>query len=420
MNFRDWFRGRPSRGQGFPVASGSPFPGRSKPADILTDIADVRLPSAKSEPEVHPFPSSIGGTWLAEETAARGQAQKSLFAAEAETEGRGHLQKGAAATVPAGVVRGQLAEARAKTAQAHKTAVATTQVLAPHITTGPHTARLMFWAKCLLILGEMAGITSASINLGDVPALALILALAVAVSGVIGGYAGGELKKTVLAARRATAPDRLPEVLWPFAHLFLNQDAQGHTKRHNSRFLIGLAVLLLLAISVGVGTLRTAVQGSAAGQTFFLFAFAVAAASWWVSYLATDDIADLIRSAEKAANDAARAERRLASDPVIATVAVSEVTTGSLGREMDSRGQAAVSSLMAAQYRAYTFNPGVVGAGPAADTPTTPAEDRSVGSRPRAAFTPPGTMPLFLPPQPDDALAFADESQAHRNGVMGR
>jgi len=202
------------------------------PSDRSAEIAGLQLavpplaPPGESaavflQPVAVSMPRELDHPWLADEVTGHRDTQQHLFDAKGQQAARKPAVTAAASKVPAQTAVDRLAAAGAVAAAKQQTAEATRAALTPFVTRPVDGTKVYWLRKGLLLVGDITGITAMSILLGEVTSLALLLAIAVGVAAIIGGLAGGEVKKAKLAAQRAIPADRLPEQLQPWRHLFV-------------------------------------------------------------------------------------------------------------------------------------------------------------------------------------------------------
>ena len=216
-------------------------------------------------------------------------------------------------------------------------------------------------AKCAFLLGDLAGISSAALWLGEPWELAVLLAASAATATVVAGLPGSELRLLRDTARRQKQTDELQVHERPFAHLFAGRDRGMGIVR--LALGTGLAVGALIACSIG--TLRGFVDDPVVGVIFGTLAFAVALASGITSYMQTDDIADLIDHAEHAFDNAQRRHKQLAGDSSIEQHHEAIAEAASLVELHTKQGNAALARVRSLMFRVMRNNPGVFGHGEA-------------------------------------------------------
>lgn len=154
----------------------------------------------------------------------------------------------------------------------------------------PPEAKVWYLVRVAVLFGgDVAAVAGAAIMLGEIPGLAITLALAVGMAPITGGLAGAEAKRIRLARERQLRSDDIPAHLEPWRHLF-GGVASG---RRPVLGMLIVSVLIVAAVATGVVALRTSLDGVLSGVAFGAFALAVSLASVWNSWVYADDIADI-------------------------------------------------------------------------------------------------------------------------------
>jgi hypothetical protein len=240
-------------------------------------------------------------------------------------------------------------------------AEAARQALSPYLVRPPGAKTWYLVRMLALFGGDVAAVTGACVLLGEIPALAATLALSTGAAAVIGGLAGGEVKRLRLARERQTSADELPEHLRPWQQLFSGaQDGQGVVK-----IMALVTVLILLSLGVGVVALRWSLDGLLAGVAFGTFSLAIGLASLWNSYDYADDVADILDAADKACHKAAGQYRKAAASPPLARYLTATTAAASIQAEQAARGKAAGHRIRASLFAVLIRHPHIVGHGEA-------------------------------------------------------
>jgi hypothetical protein len=226
----------------------------------------------------------------------------------------------------------------------------------------------------LLLIGDIAAVTGACVLLGEIPALALTLAVSTGMAAVTAGLAGGEAKRVLLTAQRqwpvagkvetaGRLPGRsggLPDSLVPWRHLFIGVKVG----RGVVRLMVLMTLLIVASLTVGVVALRWSLDGTLAGVAFGGFALAVSLASLWNSYVYADDVADILAAADKAYVRAERGLVMAARDGALSRFERAVARAASLQAEQSARGLAAAHHVQATVQGVLVRHPSVVGHGP--------------------------------------------------------
>jgi len=241
--------------------------------------------------------------------------------------------------------------------------VATRGALATFRRRPPKAKGWHYAAKAALIGGDLAGIATAAMWMGEIPLIAVVMAISAATATVAAGLSGTEVRHVRDRARLARPTDDLPDTLKPFVHLFSAPDAGWPYVKS----LLCVSAAVAACIAVAIGALRMAIEEPIVGLVFGGIAAAIAAASWMESFMYGDAAADLIDNADADYQREIARHQRLsqAGDWKRREESLKEVD--SITREHTQRGVAAAHHLRALKARVLRGNPGVAGHGPAAE-----------------------------------------------------
>lgn len=338
-------------------ASGFTSPGDSAEAWIREADA-VSLPRL-DEVAGHARPSGVGISYAEHEYAALADEQELLWPAEGERASRQAKVRAQGLNRAATATEYLLTELEHDVRQARADYQHAARTLTPHVRREPG-AKLRYW-PCWLVLwfGDTAGVWSAAIVNGDIPAAAFGQALAAGLAAACAGLVGMELKHVRMTRARRRDPESLTEDESAYRHLFVAGDGGlGITK------FVGLLSLVVMALlAVGIFSLRSGIEGSVSGLTFGLLAAATALGSALLGYSAADDVADLLTAMAKRVRKAERQYLRLANSPVLKAKASAEEAARSIHAEHELRGQAAVKRVESLSWRVQRRNPQVFGHG---------------------------------------------------------
>ena len=233
---------------------------------------------------------------------------------------------------------------------------------------GPYTSRkarssVGYIVRVLLLLcGDIAGLGGAAITYGEVPVLALIQATSAGVATVTAGMVGGQFRAKQLLAERQLDGDQLPEELAPYRGVLARP--AGAAKFVMAPTIV--ALVIALAIAVGIFALRASVEGQTSGFVFGGIAVGIAGASWINSYLHGDPVADKIERARH------EYQRELIHHGLLTRAwrlpgAERALEKARLTRqEYAERGEAAAAKVEALKFEALQQNPDIAGHGTAA------------------------------------------------------
>jgi hypothetical protein len=317
-------------------------------------------------------PTHIGALYVESEYAELEAEQPPLFEA-AGIEAAREAQVTAAALRPAAAGDERLTSGHLPVLEeAERRMVATRNGLASFRRRPPKAKLWHYATKAAFLGGDLAGIATAAIWLGEDPSIAVIMAASAATATVTAGLSGAEVRHLRDRARLVRPEAELTDAQRPFAHLFTAPDTGGRYVKQ----LVAVSAAVGGCIAVAVGALRMAIEDPLVGVVFGGIAAAIAAASWIESYMYADASADLIDNADADYERELARHQRLAGavDWTRRESALAEVD--SLTAEHTKRGIAAATHLRALRARILRNNPGVAGHGPG-------AEPTGVGQTPR-------------------------------------
>ncbi|WP_415137464.1 hypothetical protein [Microbacterium sp.] len=323
------------------------------------EVALQRIDEAAAVPR----PSSIGSTYLELEREELELEQPEQFTALGIETARPLRAEAAGLALAAEAGRRLLDGHLPILTAAEERLVATTVVLSPHRRRAPKAKRWHYLAKTAFLCGDLAGVASAAIWLGEYPEIAVVMAIAAAAATVTAGLSGAEVRDLRARERRARPLDTLTEQERPFAPLFTAPD----TGWPFVKALLWVSGAVASMIAVSVFALRASIEDPLAGAVFGGIAMAVAAASWIESYMYADEAADLIETAEADYARALARHQQLAGASAWRHRETVLAEAESVTAEHDHRGEAARRHLRALRFGVLRRNPQVVGHGPAAE-----------------------------------------------------
>lgn len=330
-----------------------------KTVDAWTREADaVSLPRL-DEVGGHPRPTSFGVTYVEKEYETLADEQELSWPAEGEHAARRHQVQARGLDIAVATTKVLMAETEKEVKAAHTAYQHAAQVLIPYVRREPFT-KLRYWLCWpLLILCDMAGVWSAAVVLGDIPAIAFWQALGSGLAAGCAGLVGSELKDLRLARARRLDPDSLSSDELRYRRLFTGTDGGiGIVK------LIALLSLMVVGfITVGIFALRSEIEGDMSGLTFSLLAAATAIGSGLLGYSAADEVADLLDTAAKRVRRAEKRYRALAGSKPPKTQAEAVEAARSIQAEYKLRGEAAAKRVESLGWRVQRLNPQVLGHG---------------------------------------------------------
>lgn len=322
-------------------------------------------------------PASIGTTYAELENEALEDEQPEAFEAAGIEASRARSVEaaglGLSATAAAQILDGHTSILEASQQRLLDTFAA----LAPFRRRPVKTTRWHYAAKGAFLLGDVAGIASAAIMLGEIPGIALVMAISAAAATVAAGLSGTEVRDVRSRARRASAAGGLSEQQMPFAHLFkAPDDGWPYVKA-----LCWVSMSVAATIACAIFALRASVDDPLVGAVFGGIAAAIAAASWIESYMYADEAADLITHAEADYQRELDRHQTLAGSAAWKGREEALTEADSLIREYAQRGEAARHHLRSLRYGILRRNPQVVGHGPAAEATATHVTTRRGGAK---------------------------------------
>jgi hypothetical protein len=334
-------------------------PSPPQPVDMWTAEADATALPMVKEAHAQPRPSTIGIAYVQDEKQAQAKEQQHLWSAEGEHTARHHEARAKGMLVATSAVEVVLAETEKAVKAAHADHQHAAKVLSPLVRREPG-AKWRYWICWpLLVLADTAGVWSAAVVLGDIPAIAFWQALGSGLAAGCAGLVGSELKDMRLAAARQRDPESLSEDERRYERLFSGSDRGTRVVK-----LVGtLSLLVVGLIAIGIFALRSSIESGLSGLTFGLLAAATAVASGLLGYAAADEVADLLATAEKRVRRAENRYLRLASSQGPKLLAESEEMARSIRAEYEQRGQAAQRRVESLSWRVLWRNAHIFGHG---------------------------------------------------------
>lgn len=322
-------------------------------ADILSEMTAVEVTDQ--------FDAVALGN-QADEVAAE---QADLYTAAGTTAARAAVTSAAQCQVPARTSESHVDHAAGLVDAAAAYAADARRALSPFVQRAPSTKVFYWMVLAVLAGGDMAAASGAYIMLGEIPAVAIMLAAATGMAAVIGGKAGADAKHDRLARQRQQRPDSLADHVQPWEHLFRGTDAGKKTVR----LMAAVSGAIIVALTGGIWALRSTLDGAMAGVAFGLAALAISLGSVVNSYVYADDIADIIDAADKAVVKTARLQSRFAAAGTIARWRGALALAGSYPNENNALGSGAGHRVQAARWSVLARTPGLAAAsvGPSTD-----------------------------------------------------
>jgi hypothetical protein len=350
-----------------------PLAGASAADSLAEQIALQRVDEAGATPQ----PNSVAKLWVGQEYDELRAEQQSLHDAVGVEQSREATVEAAGLAPTASADQWLLEGQRAVVETVKATYATVLTVLIPYRRRPPKVKRWHLLAKAAFLVGDIAGIATAAIWLGEIPAIAVIMALSAAAATVTAGLSGSEVRDVRDCIRRAVLLPDLPEALLVYRHLFEAPDrAWPYVKA-----LLWVSVSVTGTIACAIFALRASIEDPLVGLVFGGIAAAIAAASWIESFCYADAVGDFIDNAE--ADYAREAERhqRLAGSAALQRHGEALATATSIQAEQTHRGTAAGHHMQALLYGILRRNPQTAGNGPASEPPTIGQTTRRGGTK---------------------------------------
>ncbi|SIS17820.1 hypothetical protein [Microbacterium sp. RURRCA19A] len=350
-----------------------PLAGASAADALAEQIALQRVDEAGATPQ----PNSVAKLWVSPEYDELTSEQHDLFEALGVEQSRQATIEAAglalAATADQWLVEGQ----RVVVETVKATYVTVLAVLTPYRRRPPIAKRWHLLAKAAFLVGDIAGIATAAIWLGEIPAIAVIMALSAAAATVTAGLSGSEVRDVRDCIRRAVLLPDLPDALLPYRHLFeAPERAWPYVKA-----LLWVSVSVAATVACAIFALRASIEDPLVGLVFGGIAAAIAAASWIESFCYADAVADLIDNADADYTREVAKHQELAASAALQRHNEALATATSIQAEQSHRGDAAGHHMQALLYGILRRNPQTAGNGPAAEPTTIGQTTRRGGTK---------------------------------------
>ena len=309
-----------------------------------------------------PRPTSVETFYVEEEIAYRSEQQVIQWQADGVVAGRPAATQVGGLTPFVEDLEQRIEHQRNAVESARSDLDATTKGLAHHVRRPVGAAKLFYARLAALLLGDIAGVASASINFGVIPWMAVLQAVAIGAAATTAGLAGQEWKDLQRARDLERGQDELTEAELPYTQLFTGPKAS----EAYARIGIWVAASVLLLIFGGVFAVQSASDGLAAGVLFGCLGGAIGLASAVNYWVYTDHVADLIDHASAALTSAEGTLDELSNHRARAEHGQAAAELASIEKEHVLRGEAARLHMLALGKRVMRNNTGVVGHGHAA------------------------------------------------------
>jgi hypothetical protein len=327
-------------------------------AEWVREADAVSLPRL-DQVGAQPRPSGVGTSYVEQEYQALADEQELSWPATGEQEARPHQVGARGLDGRAAGTETLLTHQETEVREARADYQHAARVLAPYVRREPG-AKLRYWlAWVVLVLGDTSGVWSAAVTNGDVVYIAFGIALAAGLAAGCAGLVGAELKYIRMARTRQRDPESLSQDEQRYQRLFVGKDLGLSIVKLVGLF--SLAVTLLLAVAIY--TLRTGIEGSAAGLTYGLLSAVTAIGSGLLSYSAADEVADHIAACVKRIRLADKYYLKLAGSGATRRRARADETARSIHQEHQLRAQAAGKRVESLSWRVQRRNPQVYGHG---------------------------------------------------------
>lgn len=325
---------------------------------IIDDLDSIGLQRVDEAAAV-PRPGSVQTFYVEEEIDYRASEQVLQWQAEGLAAARPADEEIGGLTPYVTDLENRIGEARELADQAKVDLQATLAGLAHHVRRAHGTAKLFYLRMLLLLLGDIAGVSSAAINFGVVPWMAVVQALAIGAAATTAGLAGSEWKDLQRARDLERPPDELTEAEQPYTKVFAGPKAG---ERYTT-LGVYVAASVLLLIFGGVFAVQGASDGLTAGLLFGCLGAAIGLASAVNYWAYSDYVADLVGNARARHAGAEAVLSKLTADAQRKAHGEAVATRTSIIEEHELRGQAARLQLLALGRQIMRNNTGVVGHG---------------------------------------------------------
>lgn len=336
-----------------------PLAGASAADALAEQIALLRVDEAGATPQ----PNSVGKLWVSSEYDELTAEQRELHTAAGVEQSRETDVEAAGLAPAASTAQWLLDGHRAVVNIVTSTYVTALAVLTPYRRRPTKAKPWHLMAKAAFLVGDIAGIATAAIWLGEIPAIAVIMALSAAAATVTAGISGAEVRDVRDRIRRAVKDADLPPELAPYRHLFEAPDRGWPYVKA----LLWVSGAVAGTVACAIFALRASLEDPLVGLVFGGIAAAIAAASWIESFCYADAVADLIDNAETDHAREATRHQKLAASLALQRRGEAIATSGSIQAEQAHRAAAAGHHMQALHYGILRRNPQTAGNGPASE-----------------------------------------------------
>lgn len=344
-------------------------------SDVDSEAESIMLPPL-SEVSAAPAPTSIDHYWHEPEYRNKAGEQANLWDAEGEAAARGDRVEAAGTRLAAETDEATVGDHSTLLTTTLKIHIQTLTALSPFRRRATKARLWHYLAKGAFLLGDLAGIATAAIWMGEIPAIAIIMAVSAAAATVTAGLSGTEVRDVRDRKRRSRLRDDLPEALLPFAHHFDDGDKGWPL----AKAVVFASATIGVIIAVAIFGLRSSIEGGLSGLVYGGIALAIAAASFVEQYCYTDAIADQIDATRADYVRARKDHVDLARSASWKKYAEHAAEAESIQNEHALRGKAAGDHLEALSHAIKRRNPAVAGHGPAAQASTIGQTSRRPGA----------------------------------------
>lgn len=321
----------------------------------------VVIPHAEST-NVLARPQSIGGLWVEDEYDELEDEQRDLWDASGIQASEPRKATAAESELAAGELTTIVTSHQQVVEDAQARLIRTTAVLAPFRRRAKGTKLWYQTAKGGLLCGDVAGFATAAMWLGELPFIAMTLAVSAAVATIAAGLIGVDVRDQEQRRQRAVAVSEPSDAQREFPHLF-TRDSGGVLRR-----MLLVALVTAGMIGVGIAALRSVVDDPFVGVIFGGIALAVAGGSFLVSYAGADEVADLLEHAQAEYRRVVAEHVQLSTHPQVRAFAAADTSADSISSEHTVRGRAAAARVRALKWGILRRNPSHAGHGPASVT----------------------------------------------------
>jgi hypothetical protein len=325
-----------------PGGSAAALRSSANDTDEINDWANNIYIQPQDEVAAKSYPATLapGESYPDKIFRARKAAQPHLFGADGDLAARAVETRAATCGAEAGVARKLIRDAEKQLRIASKNKRHADKHLRQLSRRGKTDTLIYYSVLGLMLAGDGTGVSQPLINYGEVPMLAIVQSLSASATMVVSGFSGRALKDHHRARQRETDAKDLKPELERYSYRFRDLG------KRPTAALVGAGVVATL-VPLGIGILRTAIDGALFGLVFGLIGVGVSVASFLANYWYTDDIADLLADYDKQYEKATSRLKAMSQDSAIKSEAGALKTAESIKSEQERRGLGATHEMEA-------------------------------------------------------------------------